>query len=105
MIGVDTGVYHGFVNCGASGAITGIGNALPKEVLLLTKLCQEAAIGNAISRRQAQELDAALAVLSSFDEGPDLVLYYKYLMVLNGEPEYELHFNETDFCLHPKNIT
>ena len=22
MIGVDTGVYHGFVNCGASGAIT-----------------------------------------------------------------------------------
>ena len=97
MIGVDTGVYHGFVNCGASGAITGIGNALPKEVLLLTKLCQEAAIGNAISRRQAQELDAALAVLSSFDEGPDLVLYYKYLMVLNGEPEYELHFNETDF--------
>ena len=97
MIGVDTGVYHGFVNCGASGAITGIGNALPKEVLLLTKLCQEAAIGNAISRRQAQELDAALAVLSSFDEGPDLVLYYKYLMVLNGELEYELHFNETDF--------
>ena len=64
---------------------------------MLTKLCQEAAIGNAISRRQAQELDAALAVLSSFDEGPDLVLYYKYLMVLNGEPEYELHFNETDF--------
>ena len=34
--------------------------------------------------------------LSSFDEGPDLVLYYKYLMVLNGETEYEFHFNETD---------
>ena len=26
MIGVDTAVYHGFVNCGAGGAITGIGN-------------------------------------------------------------------------------
>jgi hypothetical protein len=35
-------------------------------------------------------------VLSTFDEGPDLVLFYKYLMVLNGEEEYRLHFNETD---------
>jgi 4-hydroxy-tetrahydrodipicolinate synthase len=24
------------------------------------------------------------------------VLYYKYLMVLEGSPEYELHFYETD---------
>ena len=35
MVGVDTEVYHGFVNCGATGAITGIGTALPKEALLL----------------------------------------------------------------------
>ncbi len=97
MVGVDTGVYHGYVNCGASGAITGIGNALPKEVLLLVDLCKKAANGNALARRQAQELEAALAVLSSFDEGPDLVLYYKYLLLLNGEAEYELHFNETDY--------
>jgi 4-hydroxy-tetrahydrodipicolinate synthase len=97
MVGVDTGVYHGYVNCGASGAITGIGNALPKEVLLLVELCKKAANGNALARRQAQELEAALAILSSFDEGPDLVLYYKYLLLLNGEAEYELHFNETDY--------
>ena len=97
MVGVDTGVYHGYVNCGASGAITGIGNALPKEVLLLVELCKKASNGNALARRQAQELEAALAVLSSFDEGPDLVLYYKYLLLLNGEAEYELHFNETDY--------
>jgi dihydrodipicolinate synthase/N-acetylneuraminate lyase len=97
MVGVDTGVYHGYVNCGASGAITGIGNALPKEVLLLVELCKKAADGNALARRHAQELEAALAVLSSFDEGPDLVLYYKYLLLLNGEAEYELHFNETDY--------
>ena len=44
----------------------------------------------------ARELEAALAVLSSFDEGCDLVLYYKHLMVLNGDSEYSLHFNETD---------
>jgi 4-hydroxy-tetrahydrodipicolinate synthase len=41
-------------------------------------------------------LDAALNVLSSFDEGTDLVLFYKHLMVLNGDKEYTLHFNETD---------
>jgi dihydrodipicolinate synthase/N-acetylneuraminate lyase len=41
MIGVDTAVYHGFVNCGAGGAITGIGNVLPSEVLLLTELCKK----------------------------------------------------------------
>ncbi|GGB34347.1 dihydrodipicolinate synthase family protein [Roseibium aquae] len=96
MVGVDTAVYHGFVNCGATGAITGIGNAIPKEVLHLVSLCKLAAQGNAEARRRARELDEALAVLSSFDEGPDLVLYYKHLMVLNGEEAYRLHFNESD---------
>ncbi|MCE8539743.1 dihydrodipicolinate synthase family protein [Ruegeria pomeroyi] len=96
MVGVDTAVYHGFVNCGAEGAITGIGNALPREVLHLVALCQRAAAGDPVARQRAQELEEALGVLSSFDEGPDLVLYYKHLMVLNGEPEYSLHFNESD---------
>lgn len=96
MVGVDTQVFHGFVNCGATGAITGIGNALPREVLHLVDLCRKAAQGDAVARRQARELESALAVLSSFDEGTDLVLYYKYLMVLNGDTEYTLHFNETD---------
>ena len=96
MVGVDTQVFHGFVNCGATGSITGIGNALPKEVLHLVELCKKAAQGDVAARRQAQELESALAVLSSFDEGTDLVLYYKYLLVLNGQKEYTLHFNETD---------
>ncbi|GLQ76641.1 dihydrodipicolinate synthase family protein [Mesorhizobium huakuii] len=96
MIGVDTAVFHGFVNCGASGAITGIGNVLPKEVLHLVGLSQAAAKGDVEARQRALELDAALAVLSSFDEGPDLVLYFKHMMVLKGNPEYLLHFNETD---------
>ncbi len=96
MVGVDTAVFHGYVNCGATGAITGIGNALPQEVLHLVRLCQKAAEGHVEARRRAVELEDALAVLSSFDEGPDLVLYYKHLMVLNGEEAYRLHFNETD---------
>ncbi len=96
MIGVDTTVFHGFVNCGAAGAITGIGNVLPKEVLHLVALSEAAATGDIDARQRAQELDAALAVLSSFDEGPDLVLYYKHMMVLNGDKEYKLHFNSDD---------
>ena len=96
MVGVDTQVFHGFVNCGAKGAITGVGNALPKEVLHLIKLCEQAATGDATARRRAQELDEAMRVLSTFDEGPDLVLYYKHLMVLEGNPEYERHINPND---------
>lgn len=96
MIGVDTAVFHGYVNCGATGAITGIGNVLPKEVLHLCKLSQAAAKGDPDARTRALELEQALAVLSSCDEGPDLVLFFKHMMVLKGEAEYTLHFNETD---------
>jgi len=96
LVGVDTQVFHGFVNCGATGAITGIGNVLPCEVLQLVSLCKAAATGDVAARRRARELDAALGVLSSFDESPDLVLYYKYLMTLKGDAGYALHFNPTD---------
>ena len=96
MVGVDTQVFHGYVNCGAAGAITGIGNVLPKQVLHLVALCTQAATGDAQARRRALELEQALMVLSSFDEGADLVLYYKYLLVLEGEAEYDLHFTPSD---------
>ena len=100
MVGVDTQVYHGFLHCGALGAITGIGNCLPSQVLKLVSLCQLATTGDVEARRLAQELDEALCVLSNYDEGPDLVLYYKYLLRLLGDPDYEYHFNESD-CLSP----
>ena len=96
LVGVDTQVFHGFVNCNAVGAITGIGNVLPKEILHLVALCQKAAKGDRAARGQALELERALGVLSSFDEGADLVLFYKHMMVLEGNPEYELHFNASD---------
>ncbi len=96
MAGVDTQVFHGFVHCGATGAITGIGNCLPKEVLQLISLCERAAAGDAQARSLAKQLDDALIVLSTFDEGPDLVLYYKYILFLLGDKDFELHFNETD---------
>ena len=96
MVGVDTQVVHGYVRCGARGAITGVGNALPVQVLRLIDLCTRAAAGEVQAYRDALELERALAVLSSFDEGPDLVLYYKHLMVLAGNPEYAWHINADD---------
>ena len=98
MIGVDTQVVHGFVRCGAVGAITGVGNALPKEILHFSELCRLAVSGDSQALQLANELDQALSVLSRFDEGPDLVLYYKHLMVLEGHSEYQHHFNKDD-CL------
>lgn len=96
MVGVDTQVFHGIVRCGAVGAITGVGNALPTEVLRLVELCLSAAAGDEKARRLALELNDAISVLSKYDEGPDLVLYYKHLMVLEGNHEYQHHFNESD---------
>lgn len=96
VVGVDTEVFHGYVNCGAKGAITGIGNALPREVLHFVRLCEMAAAGSAEARRQALELDEALKVLSSFDEGADLVLYYKFLTVLTGDEAYARQIDPTD---------
>ena len=96
MAGVDTQVFHGFVNCGAKGAITGVGNALPKEVLRFLELCRAAATGDPQARRWALELSGALEVLSIFDEGPDLVLYYKELMVLEGHDAYRHQLYASD---------
>lgn len=96
MAGVDTGVYHGYVKCGARGTITGIGNVIPKEILHFVELANAAAQGDVDARVRAQELGEALEVLSSWDEGCDLVLYYKHMMVLQGDPEYALNINPTD---------
>lgn len=96
MVGVDTQVYHGFVRCGAVGAITGIGNCLPAEVLKFMDLSVAAAGGDPEADRFAQELSNAFTVLSTFDEGPDLVLYYKYLLFLLGDSDYEYQINESD---------
>jgi 4-hydroxy-tetrahydrodipicolinate synthase len=96
VVGVDTQVFHGIINCGAIGVITGIGNVIPEAVIRLYKLCVEASNGSAKSRRLALELNDALKVLSKFDEGSDLVLYYKYLLYLKGEHEYKFNFYESD---------
>jgi 1-pyrroline-4-hydroxy-2-carboxylate deaminase len=96
LVGVDTQVFHGFVRCGAVGAITGVGNCLPAEVLRLVELARRAAAGDAEATRLAGELDDALHVLSTFDEGPDLVLYYKHLAALLGDEAYARPLDPSD---------
>ena len=96
MAGVDTGVFHGYVKAGATGTITGIGNVIPKEILHFVALARAAAAGDVSARLRARELGEALEVLSSWDEGTDLVLYYRHMMVMQGDAEYALHFNPTD---------
>ena len=59
-------------------------------------LCRMATHGDPQARAYAMALEEALGVISSYDEGPDLVLYYKYLMALEGHEGYENHFNPTD---------
>ena len=88
LVGVDTQVAHGIVNCGASGWITGIGNVLPDESLTLARLCQSAAQGDAQAHRFALELETALEPLTRLDAGPDLVLYFKHMAVLRGDDAY-----------------
>ena len=96
LVGVDTQVYFGFLKCGAQGAITGIGNCLPSEVLHLVDLCRRAADGDCEARRYARELDEALAVLSKYDEGPDLTLYYRLIASKTIDPIYARPALSTD---------
>ena len=96
LVGVDTHVVHGIVYCGAVGVITGIGNVIPDAVLASIRLARAAATGDPTALPLALELEHALGPLAEFDEGPDLVLFYKHLAVLSGQPEYEHHLNGSD---------
>ena len=96
VVGVDTEVVHGIVHCGASGVITGIGNVFPRETLLLVDLCRRGVCGDVKALRLAHQLEDALSVLARFDEGPDLVLYFKHLMVLEGNRGYEYTLSPSD---------
>jgi 4-hydroxy-tetrahydrodipicolinate synthase len=96
VVGVDTAVVHGIVNCGAVGVITGIGNVVPDAVLHLVRLSTAAAGGDPAAYRYAVELERALGPLAEFDEGPDLVLFYKHLAVLAGDGAYARSLNPAD---------
>ena len=55
------------------------------------------AASGAVSRDEVMlRFDILRSRLALMDEGPDLVLYFKHMMVLKGDPEYALHFNEDD---------
>ena len=63
---------------------------LPDEVMYLWNLCQRAQCeGDAKAWRLAEELDRRLLPLSDYDADPRLVHYYKHLLTLLGESDYE----------------
>jgi dihydrodipicolinate synthase/N-acetylneuraminate lyase len=97
LVGVDTLVVHGIVYCCAVGVVTGIGNVLPEAVLTTIRLARAAAAGDPTALRFAIELERALGPLAEFDEGPDLVLFYKHLAVLAGQLDYEHPVDPTDY--------
>jgi 4-hydroxy-tetrahydrodipicolinate synthase len=91
VVGIDNALIHGVMGCGAVGAITGVGNVLPDEVMYLWRLCQAAREnGDDKAWRLAEELDRRLLPLSDYDADPRLVLYYKHLLTLLGESEYHV---------------
>lgn len=90
VIGIDNALVHGVMGCGAVGAVTGVGNVLPQEVMYLWKLlllAQEK--GDAEAWRLAEELDRRLLPMADYDADPRLVLYYKHLLSLLDESGYE----------------
>jgi 4-hydroxy-tetrahydrodipicolinate synthase len=91
VVGIDNALVHGVLGCGAVGAITGVGNVVPDEVMCLWNLCQSAQDkGDHKAWLLAEELDRRLLPMSDYDADPRLVLYYKHLLTLCGESEYHI---------------
>ena len=91
VVGIDNELVHGVMGCNAIGAVTGVGNVLRDDLIYVWRLCQLAREkGDAEAWRLAEELDKRLLPLSDYDADPRLVLYYKHLLVLLGESEYQL---------------
>ena len=90
VVGIDNALVHGVMGCGAVGAVTGVGNVFPREVMYLWRLLQLAQEkGDAEAWRLAEELDRRLLPMSDYDADPRLVLYYKHLLSLLDESGYE----------------
>ena len=97
VVGVDTEVVHGIVDCGG-----GRRDHRDRQCAARGRAQVDRAVpagrgrGFPDSLRLALELERALGPLAAFDEGPDLVLFYKHLAVLAGDPAYEHQVNATD---------
>lgn len=95
MDGVDTEVHHGFVKCGGVGAMIGMGTICPCETLL--QVASPAATPKATPKpTSARELENAFSVLATCDEGVDLVLCFKHLLVMKGHDEHRVNLLGTD---------
>lgn len=79
MVGVDDLALEGAL-VGATGWISGVPNALPKEGIELFRLGREGKVTEGLELYQHQ------LPLYRFDKSPQLVQYIKYMMELAGRP-------------------
>ncbi|MCM3676090.1 4-hydroxy-tetrahydrodipicolinate synthase [Peribacillus simplex] len=79
MVGVDDLALEGAL-VGATGWISGVPNALPKEGVELFQLAREGKL------KEALELYKHLLPLFRYDASPQLVQSIKYMMELSGNP-------------------
>lgn len=79
MIGLDDLAFEGAIS-GATGWISGVPNALPREGVELFQLAREGKV------KEALDLYRRLLPLFHFDSSPQLVQYIKYMMELVGKP-------------------
>ena len=102
VVGVDTQVVHGIVHCGATGVITGVGNALPAETLRLVELARLAAEGdpealvlpmNWMPRSPCSPVSTKVRTWSCST---------RHLMVLEGNPQYAQSHNPNDELSGPQ---
>jgi 4-hydroxy-tetrahydrodipicolinate synthase len=97
VVGADPDVVHGYVLCGAKGAITGVGNVVPDAVKTLVSLCEKYTSNpDDTLMNRINSLDRLLMPLAEYDVGPDLALYYKYLMTLTGHEGYSVPLWHSD---------
>lgn len=79
MIGLDDLAFEAAIS-GATGWISGVPNALPREGVELFQLAREGKV------KEALDLYRRLLPLFHFDASPQLVQYIKYMMELIGKP-------------------
>ncbi|WP_096190424.1 dihydrodipicolinate synthase family protein [Evansella halocellulosilytica] len=79
MVGVDDLAFEGAL-AGATGWISGVPNALPKEGVELFRLGREGKI------QEGMELYKHQLPLYRYDASPQLVQYIKYMVELAGKP-------------------
>ena len=72
------------------------GKAYPRVAVLMGGRSAEREVSLVSGRECAAALRVAGYEAIEVDAGPDLVLFFKHMLVLQGNDAFRLHFNESD---------